>query len=139
MKDLWEIIFYPATTLWAWMEYWIIFPYYPIYANIKDNRMKTFKIAGLLLITGIGFYIFSIYNQISDVAEVCALLTPGSTVEKLKEIESNYSLKLRGPFELNNKPGELHAIFCSELTLCETACSIEIKNDIIISTQAEGT
>jgi len=100
--------------------------------------MKPIKVIGLLLVFGIGFYVYSIFQQVNEVAEVCSVLSAGTPVGKMKELKTHYSLELRGPFELKDKPGTLVYIYCSDLTMCETSCSIEVKDGKVKKSEAFG-
>ncbi len=62
--------------------------------------MKTLSTIGLLIVIGIGAYIYSINKQISDIEVVCSLFPEEAAVGDLKEIENKYSVKLMGPFDL---------------------------------------
>ena len=94
--------------------------------------MKTVSTIGVAIVIGVGAYIYSINDQISDIEEVCSLFPEGTVVEDLKEIEINYSVKLMGPIDVKDKPGTQQAIFCAVLTMCDTSCRVEIKNDRVI-------
>jgi hypothetical protein len=91
--------------------------------------MKTLSTIGLLIVIGIGAYIYSINKQISDIEVVCSLFPEEAAVGDLKEIENKYSVKLMGPFDLKDKPGTQQAIFCAVLTMCDTFCSVEFQNN----------
>jgi hypothetical protein len=91
--------------------------------------MKTISTFVLLIIIGIGAYIYSINKQISDTEVVCSLFPEGTAVGDLKEIENKYSVKLMGPFDLKDRPGTQQAIFCAVLTMCDTFCSVEFQNN----------
>jgi hypothetical protein len=59
--------------------------------------VKISSTIGLLIVIGIGAYIYSINRQISDIEVVCSLFPEGTAVGDLKEIENKYSVKLMGP------------------------------------------
>ncbi len=94
--------------------------------------LKALSTFGLLTAIGIGAYVYSINDQISDIDEVCSLFPEGMAVGDLKEIENNYSVKLMGPFDVKDKPGTQQAIFCAVLTMCDTSCSVEFQNNRVI-------
>ncbi len=88
-------------------------------------------IVGLLIVLAIGFYVYSINKQISDVNEVCSLFPKGAKIGDLKEVEKRYSVRLRGPYEAKERPNSQFAIFCAHLTMCDAACMVEFKNGIV--------
>jgi hypothetical protein len=97
--------------------------------------MKTLSAFGLLMVMGIGAYVYSINDQISDVEEVCSLFPEGAVVGDLKAIENSYSVKLMGPFGVKDKPGTQQAIYCAVLTMCDTSCSVEFQNNRVIKAE----
>ena len=95
--------------------------------------MKTTgNVFGLLLILGVGFYVYSLRTQSRDVAELCSVYPEGASVTNLAEIAGGYSGRLMGPFKLEDKPGTEAFIFCSPLTMCDVSCSLEIKDGVVI-------
>jgi hypothetical protein len=90
---------------------------------------KTSRVFGSLIVIGVGFAIYSLSKQISDVAKVCALFAEGAAVGDLGGIEDRFSVQLMGPFEVSGKPGTQQVVFCAALTMCDTSCSVEFKND----------
>lgn len=94
--------------------------------------MKPVSVIGLALLIGVGAYIYSINKQISDIEEVCSLFPTGTEVGDLKKIESKYSVKLMGPFAVEDKPQTQQALFCAVLTMCDTFCRVEFQNKKVI-------
>lgn len=99
---------------------------------------KALLTTGLLIVVGIGAYVFAINDQISDVAQVCSLFPEGADLGDLNEIESNYSVKLMGPFDIQHKPGAQQAIFCAVLTMCDASCWVEFQNNTVIRSEASS-
>ena len=93
---------------------------------------KTFKLFGLLILAGMGAYIYSIIDQAADVDAVCLHFPKGTPVGDLKTFEERYSVKLMGPFEVKDQPGTHRATFCATLTMCDTSCTIEYRNNVVI-------
>lgn len=100
--------------------------------------MKTLSTVGLAIVLGIGAYVYFINNQISDIEELCSLFPEGTVVGDLKEIENNYSVKLMGPFAVEDKPETQQALFCAVLTMCDTSCRVEFKNDKVIKAEVSN-
>ncbi len=86
----------------------------------------------MAIVFGIGAYIYSINDQITDIEEVCSLFPEGAAVGDLKEIENKYSVKLMGPFDVKEKSGTQQAIYCAVLTMCDTSCRVEFQNETVI-------
>ncbi len=89
---------------------------------------RTIKFISLLMVIGIGFYIYSLLSQVRGAADLCDSYPVGSQIENLEKLESVYGLTLMGPIEVKDKPGVQEAIFCAALTMCDTFCSLEIQN-----------
>ena len=100
--------------------------------------IKALLTTGLLIAIGIGAYVFAMNEQITDVAQVCSLFPEGAYVGDLNEIESNYSVKLMGPFDVEDKPGAQQAIFCAVLTMCDASCWVEYRNSVVIRSEASS-
>ena len=98
--------------------------------------MKKISISLFLVIGGIGFYLYSINKQISDVDAVCSLFPEGEMMTNLKEVDEKYSLSLRGPFKLNDRPGVFQALFCADLTMCNASCTILFQDGTVVKSQA---
>ena len=86
------------------------------------------KSCGLLTL-GVGIYISCLYGQVSDVDELCSLFPEGATSANWKGVEDRYSVKLMGPIEVPDKPGVERVIFCAYLTMCDTSCNIEYRDN----------
>ena len=97
--------------------------------------MKPTSAVGVVLVLGAGAYIYAYNKQLADVEEVCSLFSKGEAVGDLREIENRYSLKLMGPYAVKSQPETQQAIFCASLTMCDTSCGIEFRNDRV--TRAE--
>ena len=89
----------------------------------------TLRGLGILLVVGVGGTIYFLNEQISDIDSVCALFPVGAPVGDLTKIEADYSVQFMGIFTDNKKPGTQKALFCASLTLCDTSCSVEFKNN----------
>jgi len=100
--------------------------------------IKTLSTVGLLTAIGIGAYVYSINDQISDIKEVCSLFTEGTDVGDLRDIENKYSVKLMGPFDVKDKPGTQQALFCAVLTMCDTSCWVEYQNNRVIKAEVSN-
>lgn len=100
--------------------------------------MKTISILGLVLVIGIGAYVYLLSDQVSNVGKVCSIFLKEAPVGNLKQIAMNYSLDLRGPITVKNKPDTQMAIFCAPLTLCDSSCNIEFQNGQVVKAEAWG-
>ena len=100
--------------------------------------IKTLSTVGLLTAIGIGAYVYSINDQISDIKEVCSLFPEGTDVGDLRDIENKYSVKLMGPFDVKDKPGTQQALFCAVLTMCDTSCWVEYQNNRVIKAEVSN-
>jgi hypothetical protein len=100
--------------------------------------IKALSTLGLLTVIGIGAYIYSMNEQISDINEVCSLFPEGADVGDLREIENSYSVKLMGPFDVKDKPGRHQALFCAVLTMCDTSCWVEYQNNRVIKAEVSS-
>ncbi len=86
------------------------------------------KLIGLLIVFGIGFYIYSLSAQQRAAADLCEQNPAGSRIVSLTKLERSYGLKLMGPMDIKDKPGTQRAIFCAALTMCDTSCTLEIQD-----------
>lgn len=100
--------------------------------------MKTLSTIVLAIVIGTGAYVYFINKQISDIEEVCSLFPEGAVVGDLKEIENNYSVKLMGPFAVEDKPETQQALFCAVLTMCDTSCRVEFQNNKVIKAEVSN-
>lgn len=97
--------------------------------------IKTVSALGLLIAIGIGAYVYAVNDQITDIEEVCSLFPAGADIGDLKALENRYSVKLMGPFDVDNKPGAQQALFCAVLTMCDTSCWVEYQHNRVIRAQ----
>jgi hypothetical protein len=88
---------------------------------------------GILLVVGVGFYVFSLRNQSQAAADLCDNHPVGSAVENLEELEGTSSLTPVGPIELHDAPGTTQVIFCAALTMCDTSCRLRVENGRVIA------
>lgn len=86
----------------------------------------------LLIVIGIGSYIYVLNDQIADIDEVCSLFPEGAPLGDLKELERKYSVRFMGLSRVKDKPGAQRALFCATLTMCDTFCSVEFEHNEVV-------
>ena len=92
--------------------------------------MKT--IITMLLLTAIGYYVYSINAQVESVKSLCAQYKEGSTAEGIAENAKKHSIEFRGPYEIKELPGVKRVILCAHLSMCDTSCEIQYKDNKVI-------
>lgn len=91
-------------------------------------------IVGLLLVIGIGFYVFRFSNQIKSVRRVCDTFPVGSDISDFQEIVRDLPIKSGGPLESDDNRQFYYA--CSPYSLCEISCDIKVKNNIVVEAKS---
>jgi hypothetical protein len=81
---------------------------------------------------GIGLYVYSINKQIDDIENICSLYPVNAPSRGISDIATKYSVKYMGSFEVEENTGIMRATFCAPLTMCDTSCSLEYKDNKII-------
>ncbi len=103
---------------------------------MSKNRVK--NIIGAFILGGIGLYIYSITKQIDDVKSVCSLYPVGAKAEGFEAIEKQYSVKYMGIFKERKDSETEQALFCATLTMCDTSCRLEFKNNVITKSKVSN-
>ena len=92
------------------------------------SRGRLLTQVGILLVVGVGFYVYSLLSQSQAAADLCDNHPVGSALENLEELEGSHSLTAVGPIELQDAPGTTQVIFCAALTMCDTSCRLTVQN-----------
>ncbi len=90
--------------------------------------MKAF---GLLVALGIGYYIYAMNAETSDVEELCARYPVGTPADGFAATADGLSGDLMGPMGPDDKSGKLTYIYCSPMTMCDVSCSVDIEDGVV--------
>ena len=93
--------------------------------------MRTGNIVGLLVLGGIAAYVMLLFAQRNAAAELCDRYPVGASIEDLDDLEGTFLLTRMGPLDDPEKPGTQRVIFCAGLTMCDTSCTLEIKDRVV--------
>ena len=86
---------------------------------------------GLLLVGGIVAYILVLIAQGHAAEDLCDKYAVGSTIEDLENLDGTFLLTRKGPMDVREDPGTQRVIFCAALTVCDTSCSLDIKDRVV--------
>ncbi len=86
-------------------------------------------LVGILLLAGIAYYLVSFGRQIKGVTSICSMYPVGSSITGIENAAKNFPVMLSGPVEGNNSN---HYFVCSEFSMCDISCDIEVQNGIVI-------
>lgn len=86
---------------------------------------------GLLLAAGIVTYVAVLMVQTHAAETLCNNYSVGSSIEDLENLDGTFFLTRMGPLDVREDPGTQRVIFCAGLTMCDTSCSLEIKDRIV--------
>lgn len=86
---------------------------------------------GLLLAAGIVTYVAVLMAQNHAAENLCNNYSVGSSIEDLEKLDGTFFLTRMGPLDVREDPGTQRVIFCAGLTMCDTSCSLEIKNRVV--------
>ena len=93
--------------------------------------MRTGNIVGLLVLGGIAAYVMLLFAQRNAAAELCDRYPVGSSIEDLDDLDGTLLLTRMGPLDDPENPGTERVIFCAGLTMCDTSCSLEIRDRVV--------
>ncbi len=88
--------------------------------------------AGPLVAAGIAIYILVMVAQSRAAAELCENHPVGSQIDSIEDIEGSLFLNRMGPLPDSDQPGAQFAIFCASLTMCDTSCSLTVKDGLVV-------
>jgi hypothetical protein len=98
---------------------------------VGGTRSKKLR-GGLLLAMGVVVYVVLLLAQERAAEEVCAAHPPGTQVTDARNLPKSLLLSPRGPLTDPRRPSVERVIYCAALTMCDTSCSLEIENGVVI-------
>ena len=93
-------------------------------------------IAGIILLAGIGVYLFKFFDQVHGVQQLCPKYKVGASILGIENEAKNYSVKLRGPTKLSSGESVYHV--CAEFTLCDISCDLYFTDSVVTSIGCEN-
>jgi hypothetical protein len=93
-------------------------------------RMGT---AGPLVLAGIVIYIFTLVAQGRAAVSLCDRYSVGTQIEDVENLDGTFFLTRMGPLPDTNNPAVQSVIFCANMTMCDTSCSLEIEDKVVKS------
>jgi len=87
----------------------------------------------LVLAVGFAIYLAVTMAQIRAAAKLCEAFPAGSHIVDLENFESTFFLTRVGPVDDSAEPGTQSVLFCASMTMCETACRMEIEDRVVKS------
>jgi hypothetical protein len=88
--------------------------------------------SGLILVCVIAVYISVLTAQSRAAANLCENHPVGSRIKDLENLEGTFALTQMGPTNDLSRPGAQEVIFFAALTMCDTSCSLEIEDSLVI-------
>lgn len=88
--------------------------------------------SGLILVCVIAVYISVLTAQSRAAANLCENHPVGSRIKNFENLEGTFALTQMGPIDDPGKPGAQKVIFCAALTMCDTSCSLEIEDGLVV-------
>jgi hypothetical protein len=89
------------------------------------------RVVGILIVLGVGYYVYSMHAQSRDVEELCSTYVKGTRADEILEVAQDYSGQLMGPIESTNKDDTYSFIYCAPVTMCDVSCSIEVEDGVV--------
>jgi hypothetical protein len=74
------------------------------------------RVVGILIVLGVGYYVYSMHAQSRDVEELCSTYVKGTRADEILEVAQDYSGQLMGPIESTNKDDTYSFIYCAPVT-----------------------
>ncbi len=93
--------------------------------------MRTIIKFALLIIVGLGIYIGITIVQSRAAANLCTSYPVGTKIESLDNLNDTFLLTRMGPINDPKQPSIKNFIFCANLTMCDTSCSLVIENGLV--------
>ena len=90
--------------------------------------MKT----ALVICCAIGLFVLVSFGQGWAAAKLCENHSVGTRIDNLEDIEGSLFLSAMGPLPDRDQPGAQDVIFCASLTMCDTSCSLKIKDGLVV-------
>ena len=82
------------------------------------------------------FFVIGLYYLLTApgraAADLCENHPVGSPVDNIEDIEGSLFLNRMGPLPDSDQPGAQFAIFCASLTMCDTSCSLTVKDGLVV-------
>jgi hypothetical protein len=103
-----------------------------------DDVIRTGGKLGLLLVSGVVAYVLVLMAQNHAAVNLCDSYATGSRIEDLEDLDGSFFLTRMGPFEIPENPGTQRVIFCATLTMCDTSCSLEIWDRVVVNARFSG-
>ena len=91
------------------------------------------SVMGLLILFGIGYYVYSMWRQSKEIEELCASYFVGAEAENMRNTSLEFGVQLMGPYEIEKQPGVQKFIFCAPLSMCDVSCALEVKDGVVTS------
>ena len=93
--------------------------------------MRTGNTIGLLVLIGIAAYTGFSIAQSRVANKLCDRYTVGSTIEDPSDLDGTLLLTRMGPFDVQEKPGTQRVMYCAGLTMCDSSCTLEIRDHVV--------
>lgn len=86
---------------------------------------------GLILIVGLGFYLYVMWQQSVAIETLCESHGVGATLGNGADLAEQHGVQLMGPIDIDDKPGTQRLIFCAPLTLCDVSCTLDVSDNVV--------
>lgn len=100
--------------------------------------LKVLMWIGITVLMLFAFGIGNILLQTKHAKNLCSSYKVGDQMPSIEKLDSEYLLHPVGPFELKERPGFDHVIFCASATWCEVSCQITFKDEKISEVEYES-
>jgi hypothetical protein len=87
--------------------------------------------SGLVVVAGVVTYVLVLMAQTNAAENLCEKYPAGSEVAEIEKLDGTFFLTRMGPLQLPDAPGTQRVIFCAGMTMCDTSCSLEIKDRVV--------
>ncbi len=91
------------------------------------------NLLGVILLVGVGLYLYGMGSQIDNVEALCEAHPPGIDFSAVQRFAEAHRLESNGPFTDTDLDGKERYIYCATLTSCAHACAIETDLQIVTS------
>ena len=93
------------------------------------------KIFGVLLVVGVAYYFYAMYAETRGVKKLCTTYAVGTSADDILEVARRGSGRLMGPVKEKDKDETYHFVYCSAMTMCDVACSVDVENGVVIKSE----
>lgn len=100
--------------------------------------LKVLKWIGITVLILFAFGIGNILLQTRHAKNLCTSYKVGDQMPSIEKLDSEYLLHPVGPYEIKERPGFNHIIFCASATMCDVACEITFKDGQISEIEYES-